>query len=349
MLNMFKPISQDQFKVAQDTLEKIRRLLAIRDHLIEQGRLQAELVLPGIMWKPITLFSYALNPTYEIVNTWRLHTYPFTGHYLGYAIDNGHNPMPASLMKKYHKLTDGLPTEMIARPPRILGEIGWEVNGGVVNKDVLMYQNHITNLYFSGALDFLRSKKSLRILEIGGGYGGLAYFLWKILKPSAFYLVDLVESLAFSSVYLTLTGNLDGVKGSVYNDGKSEMLDAPKNGFVFLPNFLIDDLSKTDKFDFVINTGSFGEMTEQQVVQYADIIHNVLADDGIILEDNGDIVPVSNIFAQRFKRKILYKTKRLWAKNEEVLAKVAENAKPQQHAPKTARQWLVSGLKHFKR
>jgi len=344
---MFKPISQAQFQLAQDTLKKIRGLLDVRDKLIEQGDVQAELVLPGIMWKAITLYSYFLNPSYDVVNTLRLHTYPFTGYYLGHAIDNSHNPLPASLKKKYHKLTDGLPSEMIARPPRMLGEIGWELNGGIVNKDVLTYQRLITSLYFSGALDYLQSKDSLRILEIGGGYGGLASFLWKILKPSSYYLVDLIESLAFSSVYLTLIGNLEGVKGIVYDGSKSETIDAPKNGFVFLPNFLVNDLRNTDKFDFVINTGSFGEMTEQQVEQYVEVIHDLLAEDGIIFEENGDLIPVSDILARRFKSMTLRKITRLWAKNEETLAKVLDRAKPRPDEPKTARQWLVWCRKHI--
>lgn len=346
---MFKPISQTQFRVALNTLEKIRSLLDVRNNLIEQGDLQAELVLPSIMWKPITLFRYVLNPNYDIVNTWRLHTYPFTGHYLGYAIDNGHNPVPASLIKKYHKLTDELPSEMIARPPRMLGEIGWEINGGVVNEDVLMYQSHITSLYFSGALDYIRSKDPIRILEIGSGYGGLAYFLRKILKASAFCLIDLPEALAFSSVYLMLTCCLDSASGVVYDGSNSEILNPPNNGFVFLPNFLINDLRNTRKFDLVINTGSFGEMTESQVAQYADIIKVLLTEDGIIFEDNGNIIPVSDILAKRFKGTILYKTKRLWAKNEETLAKVAIRAKPRRMAPRMANRWLVRGIKKLQR
>lgn len=66
-------------------------------------------------------------------------------------------------------LTRGLPDEMIARPPRMLGEIGWEINGGIVNRDVLLYQDHITELYFSGVIGNLRTRDHLNVLEIGAG------------------------------------------------------------------------------------------------------------------------------------------------------------------------------------
>lgn len=345
---MFKPISQDQFTMAQDTLEKIRGLLDTRSHLIKQGSLQAELVLPNIIWKRITLFSYFLNPTYDIINTLRLHTFIFTGHYLGYAIVDDHNTLPDSLLKKYRKLTEGLPSEMIARPPRMLGEVGWEVNGGVINKDILMYQRHITSLYCCGLLDYLRSKDSIRILEIGAGYGGLAYFLWKILKPAAFYIVDLPESLAFSSVYLTLTVGLEGASCVVYEANKPETLIAPQDGFAFLPNFSIDDLRGTDKFDLVINTGSFGEMTEEQVGQYADIINELLSEGGVIFEDNGDLVPVSSILAKHFKGTTFYKNKHLWTKNEKVLARLTAKPKPQIGSPNTPRQWFINTMVRLK-
>lgn len=321
---MFKSISEDQFRLAQDTLYKIRALLGFRDRLIEQGNLKAELVLPSPMWKAITLFKYFLNPTYDIVNTLRLHTFPFTGHYLGHSINN---PPPDSFIKRYRKFTAGLPSDMIARPPQILGEIGWEVDGNLINKDILMYQRHITALYLAGVFDYFRSKQPIRILEIGPGYGGLAYFLWKILKPSAFYLLDLTEALAFSSVYITIVGDIEGVSSIVYDRSNPELLNAPKNGFVFLPNFLIKDLCNTDKFDFVVNTGSFGEMTETQVDQYADIINDQLAEDGIMFEENGEIVPVSDILSKRFKCKKFYKDKRLWAKDEATLAKATASPK----------------------
>ncbi len=108
---MFAPLSEAQFQKARKALEEIRKLIALRERLIDAGKLDPELVLPSVMWKPITLFRYTLDPSYDIVNTCRLHTYPFTGNYLGYAIDNGYNKKPPTRIAWRHRqLTDGLPS-----------------------------------------------------------------------------------------------------------------------------------------------------------------------------------------------------------------------------------------------
>lgn len=351
---MFRPINQSEFTSALGTLEKIRGTIAIRERLLEQGKLRQEVALPSAMWKIIKLYSYVLNPGYDIVNTWRFHTYPFSGHYLGYMLWCYWKPLPDGMKEEYRKLTVQLPDEMIARPPRMLGEIGWEVNGGLVNEDVLMYQNQITSLYLSGVIDYMRSKGPIRILEIGSGYGGLAYFLWKILKPSGYWLVDLPESLAYSSVYLTLTTGLGGAGGLVYDGNASALLNPPDKGFVFLPNFLVDDLRNAGKFDLIINAGSFGEMNKEQVAHYAEVMASVLADDGMVYEGNGDSanVPIISILSKRFTCLSFHKQNRnlrLWAKKEAVLAKMKIIGDYRPSVLKTPYTWLQWRLKRIQR
>ncbi|MFA6561182.1 MAG: putative sugar O-methyltransferase [Verrucomicrobiia bacterium] len=346
---MFRPINQSEFASALGTLEQIRGTMAMRERLLEQGKLRHELVLPGVMWKIIKLYNYVLNPSYDIVNTWRFHAYPFSGQYLGKMLSCHWAPIPENLNEEYQKLTSRLPKEMVAQPPRMLGEIGWEIDGGLVNEDVLLYQKQITGLYLSGAIDYLRSKGSIRILEIGSGYGGLAYSLWRILKPSLYCLVDLPESLAYSSVYLTLTSGLGGAGGVVYGGDTAALSKPPDRGFVFMPNYLVDDLCKAGKFDLVINAGSFAEMNEEQVSHYARVINDVLADDGIVYEGNAEtFVPVISILSKTFKYLSFHKgdrNLRLWARKEEVLSrmKTVEDYRPS--VLKTPRAWLQWRLK----
>jgi len=113
---MFEPITEKQFQKAAEISAEVRHLIGLRDNLIDKGEIDADLVLPSVMWKAITLFRYTLEPTYEIVRTWRLHTYPFTGSYLGYAIDNGHNPPPTILIRRYRR-ADPWPAGRNDSPP----------------------------------------------------------------------------------------------------------------------------------------------------------------------------------------------------------------------------------------
>ena len=60
-----------------------------------------------------------------------------------------------------------------------MGEIGWDVDGYVVNRDLAAYQDTIAILYQSGVLPWLENRatsgKPVTVLEIGSGYGGLTY------------------------------------------------------------------------------------------------------------------------------------------------------------------------------
>jgi len=345
---LFRPINQSEFTLALGILEKIRNIIAMRERLLEQGKLQEEVALPSAFWRIIKLYSYTLNPSYDIVNTWRFHTFPFTGRYLGNAVPCYWRPVPENIKDEYHKVTARLPDEMIARPPSMLGEIGWEIDGGLVNEEILVYQNHIRSMYFSGVMDYIRSKDPIRILEIGSGYGALAYFLWKILKPSGYYLVDLPESLAYSSVYLTLTSGLGS--GIIYDGSKSTLLNTPDKGFVFMPNFLVDDLRDAGKFNLIVNTGSFGEMNKEQVAHYAEVMDSVLADDGIIYEENGDSAdyPIINILDKKFTYLSFHKNNqnmRLWAKKEDILSKMKIIGDERPSILKTPYTWLLWRIK----
>lgn len=121
------------------------------------------------------------------------------------------------------------------------------------------YSIHTKNGYSNAFLwhlnFYLRITKAITpksILEIGGGYGGLAR-IFKILHPEISYtIIDLPESLYFSKNFLELNGIKD---------------------VNFIP---AGDLSEKKEFDLVINTGSFQEMFREVVKSYIDMIQNDL-------------------------------------------------------------------------
>ncbi|OGK10585.1 hypothetical protein A2767_06730 [Candidatus Roizmanbacteria bacterium RIFCSPHIGHO2_01_FULL_35_10] len=274
--------------------------------------------ISSAIWEMSRLFSYMLKPTYEIVNVLRLHCERFGGSDLLaetiFARLGG--PIPATLNKKYQFYIKGLPNEYICRPPRILGECGWEINGGIVNRDVLVYQRHIANLYFHGVIQRFQAMENPVILEIGSGYGAMAYFLKKLIPRARYYMVDLPGSLVFAAIYLGITmPQYVNVDDSVYNGEKptekGEM-------FTFIPSSKINEI-ETD-FDLVINTGSFGEMTQKQVEDYADFIEKNLKANGILYDEDWEtFVPVSSILKKKFIFEPAIGLSNIWAKNIDAL------------------------------
>ena len=80
-----------------------------------------------------------------------------------------------------------------------------------------------------GIIDLLRGldpNGSVRIIEIGGGYGGLGYFLGQIFKNIQYVICDLPVSLYFSATYLSeVVGPEDVV---IYDGNNPEVLESDK-------------------------------------------------------------------------------------------------------------------------
>ena len=151
-------------------------------------------------------------------------------------------------------------------------------NGRFVNIDILRYQRVVNTLYRRGILSDLSSPEPQQrnsILEIGGGYGGLAHHLSNILGNVVYVIVDLPETLLFSAAYLSLH-NPDK-KVYVYNkDDFSEFIDAGGAGsydFILMPNYMLESLTPW-RFKIAINMISFQEMNAQQVNEYLDFIRD---------------------------------------------------------------------------
>ena len=107
------------------------------------------------------------------------------------------------------------------------------------------------------------------VLEVGGGYGGLAHHLSNILKNVTYVIVDLPETLLFSAAYISLQ-NPDK-KIYLYDSADfSEFINGGQAGsydFVLIPNYRLPSLNDWE-FKLVINMISFQEMSAPQVNDY---------------------------------------------------------------------------------
>jgi hypothetical protein len=189
---------------------------------------------------------------------------------------------PRTTLHTRQLLTQHLPSRRVFRPPCALGEIGWRVDGGITNHEVLIYQERMTLLHQSGVLDWLESLgRPPRILEIGAGHGALAYALTSCLPECKYTICDIPESLLFSGLYLTLAGrrrvSLLGDPGIEQAAGTIELL----------PNYLFDDLvASPRRYDLAINVLSMSEMSDYQIDRYGRGLLTLLGPDGLFFEQN---------------------------------------------------------------
>jgi hypothetical protein len=182
----------------------------------------------------------------------------------------------------FKEYTRGLPSEYICKPPLVLGEIGYQVGTSCVNRDIISYQERINLLLEFGAFKRLRELQNPIILEIGAGYGGLAYFVKQIVPNATYVIVDLPRSLLFSGCYLSVTLSPD-CSVEVFD----ETSDCSARAVWLVVNRFLTRL-KNLRIDLAINTLSFAEMSPEIVANYASFIAQHLAPDGALFEQNFD-------------------------------------------------------------
>ena len=316
-------LSDDEYRVACRALDAIGRLIADRTRDAISHPEEARFFLPDEGWHPDSQPSFELDGSTknaqtsynllalkdrDIIKKMRLYCHAFTGYQLATLEFAANRPWvseklpdnwddtlrrlagpPDQSVFDYVRVSSALPDPLKITPPKKFGEIGWLWDGKIINTDTEAYLERLCLMEENGVLDRLtkrqRDKGIINIVEIGGGYGGLAYFLSLIFGENVQYtIVDIPESLAFSAIYLSTL--LPQVDHQIYFDadpvgGQSEP------GFTYLSNTLCSAWTReAPSADLVINTLSLSEMSDRQIEVYCKHISSIIGDTGMFFEQN---------------------------------------------------------------
>jgi hypothetical protein len=132
----------------------------------------------------------------------------------------------------------------------------------------------ILNLVEGGGLDW--TKKGLRVMDIGSGWGGMALALRGLLADSHLALLDLPETFIFSIPYL-LVARPDASFHIAGDAGVAPLGDPAgfeTHDFSFYPPGAIERFPDKS-FDLLLNAGSMAEMSEPHVLYYVRQIKRV--------------------------------------------------------------------------
>ena len=319
-----RALTPAEFERIVQLREQVRGLVEGRRTFIEKSGRDPEIHLPRGNWELggelYDAYRRLLTGDYAVVNSLRLFSQIFTGFQLLVMERCANLPIPQTvppdhdlwLAERAKKVDDTvlaylkeiryLPEALHISPPPVFGEVGWLADGKIINHDTWAYLERMVLLAESGRLWEMRNRpaggRPPHILEIGSGYGGLAYHIKKLVPHARYFCVDIPESLLFSSCYLsTLFANEDNVLVTPNNLG-GLVRDRP--GFTFVPNYLFDDCCAAGvEFDLVINTLSMSEMAEKQVRYYAHGIAKLIGGRGVFFEQNQDNRSVGFIDARR--------------------------------------------------
>lgn len=329
-----KALSQGDFARLCDISDSV---LAIWQDalLVREGRGEtADFDRPANFWSQHFLehnFSKAISKDFETLQGLRFYCYNFSGRRLLENVAAAGVPIlealpddidqvvfqnyraSAKLLRNYAEATVGVPREQLIRPPAVMGEVGIQLDEVIVNLDTIHYQTSMNGLEKSGLLDRLRDKaeagKKPRILEIGAGYGALAYHLLAAVPTARYVIVDLPESLAFSAQYLAIA-RPDLRQTVLDREVIAKGVDLDSSDVTFIPNHLLKSVEdRVNGLDCVVNIMSLSEMSAEQVSDYARFVAAALSPTGVLYEQNhvahDKHVPVAPILANWFRHRRL--------------------------------------------
>jgi hypothetical protein len=158
-------------------------------------------------------------------------------------------------------------------PNQAMRLLGLPFRGRLISQDILRYQRAITNLYDAGLLG-KQLGEPLRYLEIGGGYGGFAHQIGRMVPSSTYIIVDLPEMLFWSAVFLRLNNPSQPIylyDSATFAAAQFDQILATHK-FVLLPHYLLERLESFPIVDVAINMLSMQEMSEGQIRVYCDFL-----------------------------------------------------------------------------
>ena len=238
----------------------------VRDTVAMKGAPASGVVTPSAYWtEELSNIDYMADASPLIIRKLRHHAFWITGlRPYDYRVqDDVKREMFEGRLRALIGLGGG---DLLVAEPEALGGFGYRIDDALHNLDTLKFFEVLVGMRIAGIYDSLRAAGRPVIVEIGGGWGGLAYQL-KTLIPGALYvIVDLPELFLFSAVYLAaLFPEARQVFWGAEPDADARWREAD---FVFVPNTHAAAIAQCAPAA-LLNVASFQEMTGPQVDAYA--------------------------------------------------------------------------------
>jgi putative sugar O-methyltransferase len=191
------------------------------------------------------------------------------------------------------------------KTPCIGNPYGYVIDGTFIStgSDYLHY-------YASAIGRLLRGRKPRVVLELGGGYGGMAYFLNRDTSGLTYIDFDLPENLALTAYYLL--NAFPEKKILLYGEADLNMETLQTYDIILMPNFEMPRMPDNSA-DVVFNSYSLAEMSAEAIHAYIGEFTRIVT--GYFLHINHN--KVSAVVADDFgidpnHFDLLYKIPALW-------------------------------------
>ncbi len=223
---------------------------------------------PSSYWQEeLAGFEYLFDASPLIIKKLRHHAYHITGA-REYDYRKHHARETPTLERRLRRLQSTDRHDLLVPESPELGGFGYLIGGALYNVDTLRFYECLLTLDSQSLLDQFRNGSGPKtVLEIGSGWGGLAYQFKKLFPKTCYILIDFPASLLLAATYLKTTFPnsktllVDGSENSYHR------IDPQAYDFIFIPHYGWSRLA-FQRPDLLINMASFQEMTTPQVEFY---------------------------------------------------------------------------------
>jgi hypothetical protein len=144
--------------------------------------------------------------------------------------------------------------------------------GHYVNGIFIEASSHY-NHYYATKIRLLQQNSSHnKVLELGGGYGNMAYYLMRDSDNLTYLDFDLPENFALTAFYLLSA--FPNKKIALYGEIDLEKDNLEPYDAILMPNFEIEKMGN-DSVELVFNSYSLAEMSHEAINNYINIINRI--------------------------------------------------------------------------
>ena len=143
--------------------------------------------------------------------------------------------------------------------------------GAVIDNKFMVIGSFLNHIYSKILSNYLNQKgESNKIIEIGGGYGKLAYYLLKNISNYTYIDLDIPETLTLASYFLSKS--FPNKKNLFYGERKFNSNIINEYDLIFLPPWEIENI-QDNSINLALNKNSLGEMSPETARNYINHIH----------------------------------------------------------------------------
>ncbi len=161
----------------------------------------------------------------------------------------------------YWKTVTNQPLDVL-NLPNVGNPFGYEINGNIVS--TAQFKLHYHSLQTYNLVKDISEKPI--VLEIGAGFGGIAYYLFKTGFNGTYLDFDIPETLVLAQYFLKKS--FSDKKVLMYSGQETIAADDIEHyDIILMPNYMLKTLPDFCT-DIVINTRSFSEMPMETIEEY---------------------------------------------------------------------------------